>query len=96
MSLNGDDGLCCVAAVFIQDYDSDMEGLSWDDLVKLHHQSGKHRHLVGDLQVLHDSDYICHWLSQMKVMASYYKLDTTFLEPWYWDEDAEKYVKKES
>ena len=93
---NGDGGLCCAAGIFVQNYDEIMENNSWSDLVVAFSQSNKYELLIDDLQSLHDNSIAPEWLSRMKEVSKYYDLDTSFLEPWQWDEETCKYIKNES
>lgn len=46
--------VCCAAAIFIQGYDSEMEGSNWIALIDEFQQTEKHKGLIIELQNIHD------------------------------------------
>ena len=77
---SGPDGRICGAAPFVQNYSSDMEGQSWEELVKEFGQTEEHLHLIGALQDCHDSYKPKDWQARLKRLAHLYKLEDSVLE----------------
>jgi len=51
---DGEDGKCCAAAIFIQDYKPQMENKVWRELVGEFGQSYRFQILIQELQLAHD------------------------------------------
>lgn len=71
-------GLMCAAGCLIADeeYDSKMEGYNW-----CHGRfPDVHKHLIADLQKLHDLDDVEDWYDGLLGIAKDYKLNTDFIE----------------
>ena len=57
----GDNGLCCAAGIFIQDYEPIMEGKPWEDVVGDYEQGDRHMDFISNLQIIHDSGEVEWW-----------------------------------
>lgn len=67
----GNYGTKCAAGCFIGDdeYNKEMEGKSWDQLVYIGLVPSDHRFLIGCLQNVHDLYTVDEWPDQLKVLA---------------------------
>lgn len=91
-----DEGICCAAAIFIQNYNKSMEGRSWSGLVDTHNQTTTHRILVHDLQFIHDGEEgVSLWITNLYGLGARNSLDTAFLDDWHYNEDTKKFEKSE-
>lgn len=76
----GPNGLCCAAAPFIPEFDQDMEGKSWSQLVILGEVVDIHREVLESLQNLHDKFPVLQWLSRGRIIAESSKLPTKIFD----------------
>jgi len=64
-SYNGPEGLCCAAAIFIEDYVPEHEGITWGDVA----HTEAHIYLISDLQYLHDEFAVRSWPQRLRNLA---------------------------
>lgn len=70
---NGLEGMTCAAGIFINNYDTEMEGCDWAKLIEWHSKSSgtsdKHCELIQKLQNVHDSEPFDEWAKALLLVA---------------------------
>lgn len=90
----GEEGECCAAGIFVQNYSPEMEGVSWADAVRDYNQSNSHFDLVKTLQLVHDRVEPAGWLNEFIEITKSNSLDSLFLHGWSWSNEEVKYIKE--
>lgn len=71
--------ICCAAAPFIANYEKDMEGKAWQEVVLHFNQDSTHSTLIQGLQEVHDCNPTDGWPKALKDLAKRHHLKLTDL-----------------
>jgi hypothetical protein len=72
-----ENGMKCFGGALIPDdqYDPNMEGLTWGELITKEYVSGENSDLIDQLQIIHDTEFPKKWVESLRELGKSCKLN---------------------